>query len=41
MIWQILGLKFWQVWQILGLKFWQEIFLEGRRWEEIEERIAT
>ncbi|MCP4903313.1 MAG: asparagine synthase (glutamine-hydrolyzing) [bacterium] len=27
------------LWMILGLKFWQEIFLEGRSWQEIEERI--
>lgn len=29
------------IWQILGLKFWQEIFLEGRPWQEIEERVKS
>lgn len=29
------------LWQILGLKFWQEIFLERRPWQEIEVRIRA
>jgi asparagine synthase (glutamine-hydrolysing) len=37
----LLRWHYFMIWQILGLKFWQEIFLEGRSWEEIEERIAT
>ena len=32
---------YFMLWQILGLKFWQEIFLEGRPWQEIEERIRA
>lgn len=32
---------YFMVWQILGLKLWQEIFVEGRPWWEIEERIAA
>lgn len=30
---------YFMLWQILGLKFWQEIFVEGRPWREIEARI--
>ena len=32
---------YFMLWQILGLKFWQEIFLEGRSYQEIEERIRS
>ncbi|HLE85669.1 MAG TPA: asparagine synthase (glutamine-hydrolyzing) [Thermoanaerobaculia bacterium] len=31
---------YFMIWQLLGLKFWQEIFEEGRPWPEIEDRIA-
>ncbi len=31
---------YFMLWQILGLKLWQEIFVEGRSWREVEERIA-
>ncbi|MBZ0110909.1 MAG: asparagine synthase (glutamine-hydrolyzing) [Thermoanaerobaculia bacterium] len=30
---------YFMLWQMLGLKFWQEIFLDGTSWQEIEERI--
>jgi asparagine synthase (glutamine-hydrolysing) len=32
---------YFMLWQILGLKFWQEIFLEGRDWSTIEARLAA
>lgn len=32
---------YFMLWQILGLKLWQEIFVEGRPWREVEERIAA
>ncbi|MDA8019980.1 MAG: asparagine synthase (glutamine-hydrolyzing) [Thermoanaerobaculia bacterium] len=31
---------YFMLWQILGLKYWQELFLEGKSWEELEERVA-
>lgn len=30
---------YFMVWQILGLKFWQELFLENKPWQEIEHRV--
>ena len=35
----LLRWHYFMLWQLLGLKFWQEIFLENRHWREIEERI--
>ena len=35
----LLRWHYFMLWQLLGLKFWQEIFLEKRNWREIEERI--
>ncbi len=37
----LLRWHYFMLWQILGLKFWQEMFLEGRSWQEIEERIRA
>ena len=31
---------YFMIWQILGVKLWQEIFLEGRPWRRIEERLG-
>jgi len=31
---------YFMIWQILGLKFWQEMFIGGRSYQEIEERIS-
>lgn len=36
----LLRWHYFMLWQILGLKFWQEMFLEGRSYEAIEERTA-
>ena len=36
----LLRWHYFMLWQILGLKFWHEMFLEGRSFENIEERIA-
>ncbi|MFQ5524849.1 MAG: asparagine synthase (glutamine-hydrolyzing) [Thermoanaerobaculia bacterium] len=35
----LLRWHYFMLWQILGLKFWQELFLEGTGYEEIEDRI--
>ena len=32
---------YFMLWQLLGLKFWQEIFVEGRPFQEIEARIRS
>ena len=37
----LLRWHYFMLWQILGLKFWQEIFLEGTDWRIIEERIGS
>jgi asparagine synthase (glutamine-hydrolysing) len=29
------------LWQLFGLKLWQELFLEGRAYEDLEERLAA
>ena len=31
---------YFMLWQILGLKYWQELFLEGRSWQQLEERAS-
>ena len=36
----LLRWHYFMIWQILGLKFWQEIFIGGRSYQEIEERIS-
>lgn len=37
----LLRWHYFMLWQILGLKFWGEIFLEGRSWQDVEERLAA